>query len=71
MLCMWNQLWAEAVLLVRTYAFFGNKKPILFLLLAMLTGVATYQMYAGIAEMKRKIASPIKLKKRTSDVKLV
>ncbi|KAG9019820.1 hypothetical protein FRB90_005968 [Tulasnella sp. 427] len=50
-LAMWNQLWAEGVLLVRTFAFLGNKKVILIPLLVCLSGVVAYQLYVDNTQM--------------------
>ncbi|KAG8946300.1 hypothetical protein FRC04_011930 [Tulasnella sp. 424] len=50
-LAMWNQLWAEGVLLVRTFAFLGNKKTILIPLLVLLAGVVSYQLYVDNTQM--------------------
>ncbi|KAI0036317.1 hypothetical protein K488DRAFT_33167, partial [Vararia minispora EC-137] len=50
-LAMWNQLFAECILLIRTYAFFGRDKRLLAILCAMLLGVVSYQLYVGIHRM--------------------
>ncbi|KAG8949319.1 hypothetical protein FRC04_008921 [Tulasnella sp. 424] len=50
-LAMWNQLWSEGVLLIRTYAFLGNKKSVLFPLLVGLAGVVAYQLYVDNTQM--------------------
>ncbi|KAG8904380.1 hypothetical protein FRC00_013996, partial [Tulasnella sp. 408] len=44
-LAMWNQLWAEGVLLVRTFAFLGNKMTTLIPLLLLLSCMVGYQIY--------------------------
>ena len=48
---MWNQLWAEGILLVRTYAFLGNKIWVLVMLLFLLSGVVVFQLWADITQM--------------------
>ncbi|KIO21505.1 hypothetical protein M407DRAFT_28897 [Tulasnella calospora MUT 4182] len=50
-LAMWNQLWAEGVLLVRTFAFLGNKLSVLIPLLVCLAGVVAYQVYVDNTQM--------------------
>ncbi|KAI0036313.1 hypothetical protein K488DRAFT_41490 [Vararia minispora EC-137] len=50
-LAMWNQLSAECILLIRTYAFFGRDKRLLAVLCAMLLGVTVYQLYVGVNRM--------------------
>ncbi|KAG8932200.1 hypothetical protein FRC01_000121 [Tulasnella sp. 417] len=50
-LAMWNQVWSEAVLLIRTYAFLGNKKSVLIPLIVGLLGVIAYQLYVDNSQM--------------------
>ncbi|KAG8895963.1 hypothetical protein FRB99_000239 [Tulasnella sp. 403] len=50
-IAMWNQLWAEGVLLIRTYAFLGNKLPVLIGLVLALCAVVAYQLYVDITQM--------------------
>ncbi|KAG8934363.1 hypothetical protein FRC02_010108 [Tulasnella sp. 418] len=50
-LAMWNQLWSEGVLLIRTNAFLGNKIQVLIPLCLMLAGVVAYQLYVDISQM--------------------
>ncbi|KAG9044408.1 hypothetical protein FS837_008203 [Tulasnella sp. UAMH 9824] len=50
-LAMWNQLWAEGVLLVRTFAFLGNKLSILIPLLFCLSCVVAYQVFVDNTQM--------------------
>ena len=50
---MWNQVGAEAILLIRTYAFFNRNIYILILLVAALAGVVAYQLYVDTSQMLR------------------
>ncbi|KAI0322072.1 hypothetical protein OF83DRAFT_1289573 [Amylostereum chailletii] len=50
-IAMWNQAAVEAILLLRTYAFFNRNKYVLVGLLAMLAGVLTYQLDVIIQHM--------------------
>lgn len=50
-LAMWNQVWSEGVLLIRTYAFLGNKKSVLIPLIVGLLGVIAYQLYVDNTQM--------------------
>lgn len=50
---MWNQIWAEGVLLIRTYAFWGNRLPLLVAMTACLAGVAGWQIYVAADGMTR------------------
>ncbi|KZT08530.1 uncharacterized protein LAESUDRAFT_723398 [Laetiporus sulphureus 93-53] len=50
-LAMWNQASAEAILLIRTYAFFNRNNYILALLVSALGGVVAYQLYVATSEM--------------------
>ena len=53
-LAMWNQVGAEAILLIRTYAFFNRNIYILALLVSALGGVVAYQLFVAISRMDRK-----------------
>ncbi|KZV73893.1 hypothetical protein PENSPDRAFT_682447 [Peniophora sp. CONT] len=46
-----NQLGAEAILLVRTYAFFGRDKRVLAVLVCMILGLLSYQLYVATSAM--------------------
>ncbi|KAG8846294.1 hypothetical protein FRB96_002046 [Tulasnella sp. 330] len=50
-IAMWNQIFAEIVLVVRTYAFFGNSIPLLIVLLSGLAGIVAFQIYCVAAGM--------------------
>jgi len=50
-LAMWNQLWAEGILLIRTYAFLGNRMWVVIFLGTLLCGVVGYQLYVDVAQM--------------------
>lgn len=50
-LAMWNQVGAESVLLIRTYAFFNRNKLVLFFLLCALSGMIAYQLFVATSEM--------------------
>ncbi|KAH9858241.1 hypothetical protein C2E23DRAFT_880880 [Lenzites betulinus] len=50
-LAMWNQVAAECILLIRTYAFFGRNIFILTFLLVALAGVVSYQLYVATSQM--------------------
>ncbi|KAI0078865.1 hypothetical protein K474DRAFT_1659786 [Panus rudis PR-1116 ss-1] len=50
-LAMWNQVAAEIILLIRTYAFFNRNIYILSLLVAALAGVVAYQLYVDTSQM--------------------
>lgn len=50
---MWNQAGAEAILLIRTYAFFNRNNYILALLVSALGGVVAYQLYVATTQMLR------------------
>ena len=51
---MWNQVSAEVILLIRTYAFFNRNVYVLTLLVAALAGVVSYQLFVDTSEMQRK-----------------
>lgn len=53
-LAMWNQVAAECILLIRTYAFFNRNTYILVLLVSALSGVVSYQLYVATSQMDRK-----------------
>lgn len=53
-LAMWNQVSAECILLIRTYAFFNRNMYVLALLVSALAGVVAYQLYVTTSEMDRK-----------------
>lgn len=48
---MWNQVSAEVILLIRTYAFFNRNIYVLFFLVSALAGVVAYQLYVDVSEM--------------------
>ncbi|KAI0800834.1 hypothetical protein C8Q74DRAFT_447854 [Fomes fomentarius] len=50
-LAMWNQVAAECILLIRTYAFFNRNTYILVLLVSALSGVVSYQLYVATSQM--------------------
>ncbi|THH33401.1 hypothetical protein EUX98_g780 [Antrodiella citrinella] len=50
-LAMWNQVSAEVILLIRTYAFFNRNIYILAFLLSALAGLVAYQLFVDISEM--------------------
>lgn len=50
---MWNQVSAEIILLIRTYAFFNRNVYILVVLVAALAGVVSYQLFVDTSEMLR------------------
>ncbi|KIP10082.1 hypothetical protein PHLGIDRAFT_272630 [Phlebiopsis gigantea 11061_1 CR5-6] len=50
-LAMWNQVTAEVILLIRTYAFFNRNIYILALLVSALAGVVAYQLFVDTSEM--------------------
>ncbi|THH18409.1 hypothetical protein EW146_g2573 [Bondarzewia mesenterica] len=50
-LAMWNQVGAESVLLIRTYAFFNRNKFVLTFLLCALAGMVAYQLYVDTSQM--------------------
>ncbi|EKM61383.1 uncharacterized protein PHACADRAFT_204552 [Phanerochaete carnosa HHB-10118-sp] len=50
-LAMWNQIAAEVILLIRTYAFFNRNNYILALLVLALAGVVAYQLYVDTSQM--------------------
>ncbi|GBE77625.1 hypothetical protein BKA93DRAFT_825417 [Sparassis latifolia] len=50
-LAMWNQVAAESILLIRTYAFFNRSRYILALLVSALCGVVAYQLYVATSQM--------------------
>ncbi|KAI0756567.1 hypothetical protein C8Q80DRAFT_1264608 [Daedaleopsis nitida] len=50
-LAIWNQVAAECVLLIRTYAFFNRNIYILVLLVSALAGVVSYQLYVATSQM--------------------
>lgn len=52
-LAMWNQVSAECILLIRTYAFFNRNIYVLALLVSALAGVVAYQLYVTTSEMDR------------------
>lgn len=51
---MWNQVSAEAILLIRTYAFFNRNIYILTFLVCALAGLVAYQLFVAVSEMLRK-----------------
>lgn len=53
-LAMWNQVGAEAILLIRTYAFFNRNNYVLALLVSALGGVVAYQLFVDISRMDRR-----------------
>lgn len=48
---MWNQVTAEVILLIRTYAFFNRNIYVLVLLVSALAGVVAYQLYVDTSQM--------------------
>lgn len=50
---MWNQVAAECILLIRTYAFFNRNIYILVFLVSALAGVVAYQLYVATSQMLR------------------
>ena len=52
-LAMWNQVTAEVILLIRTYAFFNRNIYILVFLVSALAGVVAYQLYVATSQMLR------------------
>ncbi|KAI0673572.1 hypothetical protein C8Q78DRAFT_967987 [Trametes maxima] len=50
-LAMWNQVAAECILLIRTYAFFNRNIYILVFLVSALAGVVAYQLYVATSQM--------------------
>lgn len=54
---MWNQVSAEVILVIRTYAFFNRNNYILALLVSALAGVIAYQLYVDTSQMLRKFGS--------------
>ena len=52
-LAIWNQVAAECILLIRTYAFFNRNIYILILLVSALAGVVAYQLYVATSQMLR------------------
>ncbi|KAL4246963.1 DUF6533 domain-containing protein [Abortiporus biennis] len=50
-LAIWNQVSAEVILLIRTYAFFNRNKYMLVLLVTALAGVVSYQLYVDTSQM--------------------
>lgn len=50
---MWNQVSAEVILLIRTYAFFNRNIYVLSFLLCALAGLVAYQLFVDISEMLR------------------
>ncbi|OCH96427.1 hypothetical protein OBBRIDRAFT_718231 [Obba rivulosa] len=50
-LAMWNQVAAEIILLIRTYAFFNRNIYVLILLVTALAGVVSYQLYVDTTQM--------------------
>ncbi|KAI0317395.1 hypothetical protein OF83DRAFT_1083633 [Amylostereum chailletii] len=50
-LAMWNQVGAELVLLLRTYAFFGRNKMMLAAMLTALGGIIGYQLWVDTSRM--------------------
>ncbi|KAF7307150.1 hypothetical protein MIND_00508400 [Mycena indigotica] len=50
-IALWNQVGAEAVLLIRTYAFFNRNIYILWFLVSALSGVVAYQLYVASDQM--------------------
>ena len=53
-LAMWNQVAAECILLIRTYAFFNRNIYVLVLLVSALSGIVAYQLYVATSQMDRK-----------------
>ncbi|EIN13912.1 hypothetical protein PUNSTDRAFT_57778, partial [Punctularia strigosozonata HHB-11173 SS5] len=50
-LAMWNQVGAEAVLVIRTYAFFNRNNAVLAALLIMMSAMITYQLWVAVDAM--------------------
>ncbi|KAG9036394.1 hypothetical protein FRB95_008935 [Tulasnella sp. JGI-2019a] len=50
-LAMWNQIWAECVLIVRVYAFWGNSKPLLVAMCTAMLGMVSYQVWCTMHGM--------------------
>ncbi|KAL7285619.1 hypothetical protein ACG7TL_000723 [Trametes sanguinea] len=50
-LAMWNQMAAECILLIRTFAFFNRNIFVLVFLVAALAGVVAYQLFVATSEM--------------------
>ncbi|KAJ7070725.1 hypothetical protein C8F01DRAFT_391880 [Mycena amicta] len=50
-LALWNQVGSEAVLLIRTYAFFNRNIYVLWFLISALSGVVAYQLYVDTSQM--------------------
>ncbi|KAH9950928.1 hypothetical protein B0H21DRAFT_408752 [Amylocystis lapponica] len=50
-LALWNQVAAECILLIRTYAFFNRNIYILILLVSALSGVIAYQLWVATSQM--------------------
>lgn len=60
-LAMWNQVTAEVILLIRTYAFFNRSIYILTFLVTALAGVVSYQLYVDTSQMLRTLCrNPLK-----------
>lgn len=51
---MWNQVGAEIILLIRTYAFFNRNIYVLTTLVSGLSGLVAYQLYVATSQMLRK-----------------
>ena len=54
---MWNQVGAEIILLIRTYAFFNRNIYVLTILVSGLAGLIAYQLYVATSQMLRE--SPV------------
>lgn len=52
---MWNQVSAEVILLIRTYAFFNRNIFVLTFLPCALAGLVAYQLFVDISEMLREL----------------
>ena len=66
-LAMWNQVAAECILLIRTYAFFNRNIYVLVMLVSALAGVVAYQLYVATSQMLREcMALAIKSGSRTN-----
>ncbi|KAI0036597.1 hypothetical protein K488DRAFT_29210, partial [Vararia minispora EC-137] len=50
-LATWNQVGAEAVLLIRTYAFFNRNNYLLAAMICALLGMIAYQLYVATSQM--------------------
>ncbi|KAG9009671.1 hypothetical protein FRB94_011676 [Tulasnella sp. JGI-2019a] len=48
---MWNQIWAECVLIVRVYAFWGNSKPLLAVMCTLMLSMVSYQVWCTVKGM--------------------